>query len=247
MKTKIGIAGASGRIGQRLINLINAQSSLRVSSALVSENSKSLHQKQAGVLLESEFGHADVWIDFSTPEAFEKTLKHCLATQTPLVSGTTGLTQNHFEALIKAGTHIPVLWASNFSLSINLLQQFLQKYTQLTSGLDIQIEETHHIHKVDAPSGTALSLAKSCNRSGELKDLGDMNFQFDDIVLKSFREGEVPGTHKIQLHHESEALNIVHAAKTPEIFAQGALNVALWLLRQSKGCYQMSDYLESLS
>ena len=242
MKLKIGISGISGRIGQRLIPIIESDEGLSISCGLVSAHSK-YENKDINV------GHictkSDVWIDFSTPDAFETVLNHCIETKTPLVTGTTGLSKKHFKEIENAAQEIPVLWASNFAISVNLIQHLLSRYAQLRSST-VEITETHHVHKIDRPSGTAITLARSIKPHGILKTIQEDEFLLDDVKIKSVRDAEVAGIHQIDLDNNAETISITHTAKTPVIFAQGAINVAKWLLNKDKGIYTMNDYIESL-
>jgi len=242
MKLEIGIAGISGRIGQRLVEIIDNDNKAVVACGLVSKHSSFALEN---IEIASQCQQADIWIDFSVPNAFEKVLAHCVENKSPLVSGTTGLSKKHYVELENAAQHIPILWASNFALSINLIRHLLSSYTKL-QGSTIKITETHHTHKADKPSGTAITLAKTIKPHGMIKRIDDDNFLMDDIKIKSIREGEVPGIHNIELENNNESLAIIHTAKDPIIFAKGALDVAKWLIKQKKGFYTMSDYIESL-
>ncbi|MBL4774043.1 MAG: 4-hydroxy-tetrahydrodipicolinate reductase [Alcanivoracaceae bacterium] len=247
MRLGIGISGISGRIGQRLARLIDADEGLAVNCGLISSHSKYKSKyKSKDIVISNECQKSDIWIDFSTPDAFEKVLSHCLETKTPLVTGTTGLSKKHFKEIENASQLIPVLWASNFAISINLIQHLLSRYTQLRSS-DISITETHHVHKTDMPSGTAITLARSIKPHGILKTVAENQFLLDDVKIKSIRDTEIAGIHTIELENKSETISISHTAKTPEIFAQGAINVAKWLYQKDKGFYTMNDYIESLS
>lgn len=243
MKLKIGIAGISGRIGQRLVSIIQADDQSGVNCGLVSEHSQ---YKNEAIKVSNTCLKSDVWIDFSTPDAFETVLTHCIETKTPLVSGTTGLSKKHFKELENAAQHIPVLWASNFAISVNLIQHLLSKYTQLRPS-EANIVETHHLHKTDKPSGTAITLARSIKPHGILKTINENEFILDDVKIKSVRDAEIAGIHEIQLENSSESIAISHTAKSPAIFARGALNVAKWLQDKDKGNYTMNDYIESLT
>lgn len=243
MKLKIGISGISGRIGQRLIPIIQADNNLSISCGLVSSHSSYKHKD---IEVSSRCQKSGIWIDFSTPDAFEIVLQHCLETKTALITGTTGLSKKHYKEIENAAHTIPILWASNFAISINLIQLLLSKYSQFNSS-DVNIIETHHTHKADKPSGTAITLARSINPHGILKTLSKDEFTLDDIKIKSMREAEIAGIHRIQLSNESEEITISHTAKTPEIFAQGAVDVAKWLYRKDEGLYTMNEYIESLS
>lgn len=243
MKLKIGIAGISGRIGQRLVELLSNDDTALAECGLVSESSRfSLDT----IKVSSECGSADIWIDFSTPFAFEKVLAHCVNNKVPLVSGTTGISKKHYVELEHAAQHIPILWASNFAISINLIRHLLSSYSKLQDS-KVSIVETHHIHKADKPSGTAITLAKTIKPHGMIKRIDEDNFDMDGIQIKTIREGEVAGIHRVELDNKGENITLTHTAKDPKIFAQGALNVAHWLVQQDKGFYTMTDYIETLS
>jgi len=243
MALKIGIAGISGRIGQHLVDLIESDNSMKINCGLLSKSSQYTHES---IDLRTSCEKSDVWIDFSTPQAFEKVLQHCIETKTPLVSGTTGLCKKHFKEIEYASHSIPVLWASNFAISVNLIQHLLSRYTHLCPS-DVNITETHHIHKVDKPSGTAITLARSIKPHGILKSKSENEFLLDDIEINSIRDAEVAGIHTIALDNKSESIEITHSAKNPVIFAQGSINVAKWLVKNEKGIYTMNEYIESLS
>jgi 4-hydroxy-tetrahydrodipicolinate reductase len=243
MKLNIGIAGISGRIGKRLVEEINKDSNSSIACGLVSKNSQ---YKAAGIAVGNTCGKADIWVDFSTPDAFEAVLRHCVENNTPLVTGTTGLSKKHFIEIENASQQIAIIWASNFSISINLIQQFLSQYSHLYPS-QVDITETHHIHKSDKPSGTAITLARSIKPHAILKTVDENKFQLDDINIESIREAEIAGIHSINIENNAETIKISHMAKTPQIFAQGAVNVAKWLCKQDKGYYTMNDYIESLS
>ena len=243
MKLKIGIAGISGRIGQRLVSIIQSDDQSLVNCGLVSEHSQ---YKNTEINVSNTCLKSDVWIDFSTPDAFEIVLQHCIKTRTPLVTGTTGFSKKHFKEIENAAQHIPILWASNFAISVNLIQQLLSKYTQLRPS-KASIVETHHTHKLDKPSGTAITLARSIKPHGILKSINENEFILDDVKIKSIRDAEIAGIHEVRLENSSESIVISHSAKSPVIFARGALNVAKWLMDKEKGNYTMNDYIESLS
>lgn len=244
MILKVGIAGASGRIGQRLIDMIDKDPSLSISCGLVSE--KSMHGDVIHEKFSDQCHHSDIWIDFSTPQAFEKVLTHCVETQTPLVTGTTGLSKKHFVEIEHAAQDIPILWASNFAISINLIQHLLSNYSKLYTS-EVAISETHHIHKKDMPSGTAITLARSIKPHGIVKKIDDNDYQLDGIEISCKREGEVTGIHTVDLDNDAEKFSIIHESKTPDIYAQGAINVAKWLYKQNTGLHTMGGYIESLS
>ena len=239
-KIQIGVSGLSGRIGQQLIAVLEEDKQACIACGLVSEKSTFQHKN---IPLSSVCAKADIWIDFSTPLAFDKVLRHCIETGTPLVSGTTGLSDEQFLNIQKAAEYIPILWASNFAISINLIMQMLSKYAKLNE-ISAKIVETHHVHKADKPSGTAISLAKSIEPQAKIQAVDAMTFKLGSVEIQSIREKEVAGIHQVYLENEAESIWITHSAKTPQIFAQGAVNVAKWLLLQEKAYYTMDDYIE---
>ena len=243
MTIKIGISGISGRIGQRLVSTIQADDQSQVSCGLVSEHSQ---YKNEAIKVSNTCIKSDIWIDFSTPDAFEIVLQHCIKTRTPLVTGTTGFSKKHYKEIENASQQIPILWASNFAISVNLIQHLLSTYTQLRPS-EASIIETHHTHKIDKPSGTAITLARSIKPHGILKTIKEDEFLLDDVKIKSIRDAEIAGIHEVRLENSSESIAISHSAKSPVIFARGALNVAKWLYEKEKGYYTMNDYIESLS
>ena len=252
----IGIAGASGRLGQRVLKQALKNKNLRVAGVYVSENSDHLNQDISAMvggdyfdlsftaLSENNFPQPiDVVVDFSLPAAFDELVDTCVVQQTPLVSGTTGLSAEQFERLQQASKFIPVLWTSNFSVNIQMIKNLLNVIRIKNDIASVNIIETHHIHKQDMPSGTAISLAQELSEDNLLKKTAEQAFQLGDVRIESVREGEVPGTHRIEIELEHEKLIIEHQASTPGLFAQGALQAAEWLADKPQGLYTLNDFL----
>lgn len=200
---------------------------------------------------------ADILIDFTTPEATTEAVAACQKAKRPLVTGTTGLSATQQAKLKQAAATIPVLWAPNFSLGVNLLFSLAeQAATALGDNEDIDIEilELHHKHKVDAPSGTALQLgervAKALGRNlaeaavftrhgtKEPRKAGSIGFA-------SLRAGDAAGEHSIMFAMAGERLEISHTASSRMAFARGAVRGALWLVDQPPGLYDLQDVLAS--
>jgi len=252
----LGIAGASGRLGQRVLKQALQQQNFRVAGAYVSEHSDHLNQDISAVvggdyadlafakITENAFPQpVDVVVDFSLPLAFDDLVDTCVVQQTPLVSGTTGLSAEQFDRLRQAAKFIPVMWTSNFSVNIQMIKNLLHVIRLKNDIQDIRIIETHHIHKQDMPSGTAISLAQELSSEKLLKKTADQTFQLGEVKIDSVRKGEVPGTHRIEIVLPHEKLSIEHEALTPGLFAQGALQAAAWLADKPQGLYSLNDFL----
>lgn len=176
----------------------------------------------------------DVAIDFSLPEGFEPLLAECLARGCGLVSGTTGLGERQHSALAAAGRGIPVLWAANFSLGVVVLEDLVRRAAAALQGWQVQITDIHHIHKKDAPSGTALTLARAAREGGA-----------DNPLIESLREGEVVGLHRLRFTGPGEVLELAHEAGDRDIFARGALEAARLLAGRPAGKHRFADLLFS--
>ena len=179
-------------------------------------------------------------------------LKYALATKTPIVVCTTGLSSQQTEAVKKAGETIPVFFSANMSLGVNLMLALCQKATQiLGADFDIEIIEKHHNLKVDAPSGTALMLANAINEEAN----GKYEYVYDrqsvrqkrdkkEIGIHSVRGGNIVGEHEVIFAGHDECVSIKHAATSKEVFAVGAVNAARFVSKQSAGLYSMQDMLK---
>lgn len=203
-KVKISLMGESGKMGKALLDLIGRDPELAFAP-----------------------DGGDVVIDFSSPEGTKK----ALAVGKPLICGTTGLSEKIFEDMERLSEKVPVLYSPNFSIGMNLFFEILAKMgTRLQKFSKLKIEETHHIEKKDAPSGSALQL---CDLLG-----GDPS----QIVSK--REGAVVGDHRVEFLFDKELLTIEHQAFSREAFAQGALLSAKFLFHKPAGLYSLSDIFD---
>ncbi|HEY1142119.1 MAG TPA: 4-hydroxy-tetrahydrodipicolinate reductase, partial [Lysobacter sp.] len=165
---RVLIHGASGRMGQALLRLASERPDLSVVAA-VSRKVESRAIDGIAQFASSELGGVpdfDVAIDFSLPEGFDGILAACRARGAALVSGTTGLDAAQQEALRAAATAIPVLWSANYSLGVAVLNELVERAAKALYGWDCDIVESHHVHKQDAPSGTALALGAAAERGG---------------------------------------------------------------------------------
>lgn len=249
MQKHISIFGAAGRMGQTLIKLIDESDDLELSGAL--DQAESVHIAKAVIDVVEGLSHtskfvtfiadpldalidAHVVIDFALPENIEARIEACRASGVAMLIGTTGLSDEQQGLIRDAGAYIPILWASNMSLGVNTVFALAANAARaLGKDFDITIEETHHEHKVDAPSGTALSI-------GDV--IGDAVGAVE-IEYKSFREGEVIGDHTVIFESDNERIEIHHHAKDRALFAQGALTLARRLADKPKGCYRVRDLI----
>lgn len=192
---------------------------------------------------------ADMAIDFSRPETLEAIAAYVRRTGTPLLSGTTGYTPGQMEALRALGGCAPVLHAANFSLGIAVFQRVLAQISDtLKPSFDIEIEETHHSQKADAPSGTAKLLLSAIDPSGEYTPVygreGVTGARTPkEIGVHALRGGTVAGTHTVHFFGPDEELAITHRAASRMIFVGGALHAANLLAGKPKGFYSLEDLL----
>jgi len=193
-----------------------------------------------------DFSDVDIAIDFSDPSAAFQNIYSCIENEIPIVSGTTGWLSRYEEVVdfcnLKNGAFI---YASNFSIGVNLffhLNEYLSKIMKNKSDYDVEMEEIHHIHKLDAPSGTAITLAESIIENSGKKKWNLENKEKSDLYIGVKREGEVPGTHTVVYKSIVDAIEIKHTAFNRGGFALGAVIAAEWLLGK-KGIFSMKDVL----
>ena len=193
-----------------------------------------------------DFTTMDVAIDFSTPEAAFKNISDCLKNGVPIVSGTTGWLSKYDEAVSlcneKNGGFI---YASNFSLGVNIFFELNEYLSKMMSGLEqykVSMEEIHHTQKLDAPSGTAITLAEGIIKNTDYKDW-ELDASKNGIIpIRSKREGSVPGTHTVSYESPVDKIEIKHIAHNREGFALGAVIAAEWILGKT-GVFSMKDVL----
>ena len=190
----------------------------------------------------------DVIIDFSIPVATMNILEYAKENKIPIVIATTGLSKENIEKIEEYSKEIPIFRSSNMSLNINLMANILQKVAEVLKENDIEIIETHHNRKIDSPSGTAILLADAINKVFE----GEKEYNFErmqkrekrnkkEIGFSSIRGGNIVGEHKVVFFGENESLEITHKAYSRQVFAEGALKAAEFIVKQSEGLYDMSN------
>jgi 4-hydroxy-tetrahydrodipicolinate reductase len=235
-RLKILVHGASGRMGQALLRLCAEEGSGCEAVAAVSRSRPGQRVVEGVPWFSSgELGGVpafDVAVDFSVPEAFDDILALCSKRGAALVSGTTGLDDGRFAALDDAARRLPVAWAANFSLGVAVLADLVARAAAALPGWDCDILESHHVHKRDAPSGTALALGEVARGAGATPRYA------------SVRAGDIVGEHTVQLAGQGERIELVHRATNRDIFARGALHAATRLHGRPPGRYALRDLLD---
>lgn len=233
MTTRLLIHGAGGRMGRVLLRLAAESADLGVVAAVTRAPRQRVVDgvpfyaaaELAGV---PEF---DVLVDFSQPEAFDAALALAVGRGCAFVSGTTGLSAAQHGAMDAAAGRIPLLWAANFSLGVAALEELVERAASALQGWDCDIVEAHHVHKKDAPSGTALALGSAAERGGARPRYA------------SLRAGDIVGEHTVQFATAGERIELVHRAGNRDIFARGALHAARHLAGRPPGRYRLRDLL----
>jgi len=221
-KVKIGLVGAAGRMGKEIAQVVEANPRLELFYPY-SRKEKWDAKKAAAV---------DVWIDFSSPEALKDVLKRAAENKTPVVCGTTGFSKKEKDLIQKYAKKIPVLWSSNMSLGVTVLNEALRSLAAI-SHFDFQIEEIHHNRKKDKPSGTAITLQENLENAVKKK--------LPEAL--AIRGGGIFGVHKIFAMSDEEVLTFEHSALNRTVFAKGAVQAAEWLTKKKPGLYQIRDVL----
>ena len=196
--------------------------------------------------IEGTLEHANVAINFSIPDAAVNNIFSALSLKIPVVCGTTGWLEDLKKVTdFTTKNDTAFLYASNFSIGVNLffkLNEQLAKIMNNQSEYKVNIEEIHHIHKLDAPSGTAITLAEGIIENSKSSDWSLSTDKSDEIQIDAIREGEVPGTHNVTYESSIDAISIKHEAHNREGFALGAVVAAEWIVGK-KGIFKMNDVL----
>ena len=212
---KVLINGANGKMGRAMIRLIEQYPQLGLTLAAT---------RSAGQEVTADF---DILIDFSTPQGAQESFEIARRFQKPFLTGTTNLPET-FLAQLKAEKNFPVFFAPNVSLSVYLFTQLARQAAALYEGYQVHLHEIHHVHKKDAPSGTAKKIAAA------------LSFPVEQVTYE--RLGETVGTHEVKFTSPFDEISLTHKALNRDLFAKSALEIAAWLVTCEKGFYTMSDY-----
>ena len=188
-------------------------------------------------------------IDFSNPLALDGILEYCLKTKTPVVLATTGYNDEEMEKIHEAAKQIPVFLSFNMSLGVNILLKLVKEAAKNLANFDIEIIEKHHNKKVDSPSGTAVMIA---NAVKEIREQSEFIYgrhgrtgkrQQNEVGIHAVRGGTIVGEHSAIFAGNDEILEINHSARSKNVFAEGAIAAAKYLVNQESGFYNMDDML----
>ncbi|ELZ48157.1 dihydrodipicolinate reductase [Halorubrum californiense DSM 19288] len=252
---RIAVTGAGGRMGREVIEAAADREDVTVAVAV----NRTATDPVAGVavedaadldnLLASE--EPDVLVDFTGPDSAVAYAETCADAGVPLVTGTTGFTESQVDDLRAASESVPVLKASNFARGVAALRRAVREAAAALPGYDVELTETHHNAKRDAPSGTAKSILDDVEEvRGDLDERvhgreGDAPRESTEIGVHARRAGDVTGEHEVLLAGNRETLELTHRAGDRGVFAEGALDAAAWLAASDPGWYGFGDVLDA--
>ncbi|MFA5271821.1 MAG: 4-hydroxy-tetrahydrodipicolinate reductase [Candidatus Omnitrophota bacterium] len=238
---KLAISGFCGKMGQRIFMLSKLDKNLKVVVGLENKSHPDIGKIIDGVKVTDNLEalrECDCLIDFSAPCAAIEYLSYLVRFKKSAVIGTTGFSEAEQAKIKSAAKKIPIVFSPNMSIGVNLLFRLAQMAAKTLPGYKVYVEEAHHIHKKDSPSGTAKKIMQVINEEG-------FNLKTEDV--KAIREGEIVGNHKIVFESEVDKLELFHSAKTRDIFVKGALLAASWIKGKKNRLYTMDDILFSNS
>ncbi|HWV38794.1 MAG TPA: 4-hydroxy-tetrahydrodipicolinate reductase [Vulgatibacter sp.] len=250
------ITGIAGRMGGELLRAFRADPRSRVVAGTVRPGAPTAEAAaRLGLPVDDRLGEAiargaEVVVDFTSPQATAAHVEVCASAGAALVIGTTGLSPREHEAIEGASRRIPVVFAPNMSVGMNLLFRLVEEAAGALPGFDTEVVEIHHRHKKDSPSGSALRLARAIaqGRGGAGEVVHGRRGQVGarpagEIGMHALRGGEVAGDHTVFLLGPGERLELTHRASSREAFAAGAVRAALWVKGRPAGLYSMQDVL----
>ncbi len=254
---KVVVCGALGRMGRRIVELARSEKDIEVVGAVEAQEHPGIGLVvDEGIKvtdsIEKVIKTCDVLIDFTQPESAVANVDACYKAKKAAVVGTTGFSGEQRETLGLFAKEIPCVIAPNMSLGVNLLFSLVVEAARVLADYDIEIIETHHNEKKDAPSGTALEIArKICDAYGwDIDDVAKYGRKGmigvrkqKEIGIHSIRSGDVIGEHQVIFAGNNERLELVHRAHSRDAFARGALVAAKWIVGRKPGWYDMSDVL----
>ncbi|GHV01865.1 4-hydroxy-tetrahydrodipicolinate reductase [Clostridia bacterium] len=246
----IVINGVSGKMGAALLETARELPDVRIVGGVDAVKKEGL-PCPFYTELEKVTGKADCIIDFSRPAALPSMLNYAVRNNVPVVLCTTGYDAAQLQEIETAAKKIPILKSGNMSLGVNVVCELIKKAAAALSGFDIEITETHHNQKQDAPSGTALMMADAANAG--LKDKKKLVYGrspesgkrgADELGMHSLRGGTVVGEHEISFFGPDEVVTVKHSAFSRKIFAAGAFHAARFLIGKKAGLYGMGDVIK---
>lgn len=241
--------GASGRMGNEVAMRVEKEENMQIVAGIGLEEDLSgkfpIYSK-----IEDVKEKIDVIIDFSVPKATFKVLEYAEKEKTPIVIATTGFSNDELEKIEELSKEIPIFRSANMSLDINLMAEIVKKVAKVLQDTDIEIIETHHNRKIDSPSGTAILLADAINEVLENKKEYDFNRMQkreprnkNEIGFSSIRGGNIVGEHTVAFFGENETLEIKHTSYSRQVFVEGAIKSAKFIITKENGLYDMNDLI----
>jgi len=237
---KLAISGCQGRMGLRIMHLAQEDKDCKVVALFEVKNHPAVGGRVGAATISADtkkLKKADVLIEFTSPEATIAHLADCRAHGVGMVIGTTGLAEKQIQQIREAAEVIPIVFSSNMSVGVNILFSLAGQTAKKTAGgnYDVKIVEAHHVHKKDAPSGTAKTIA------GIMHDATGAEVS----NIESIREGEIVGDHQVIFDSPADTITLSHHAKTRDIFVYGALCAAKFLAGKKQGLFTMQDVLSA--
>ena len=249
-KTRVAIAGAAGRMGQRLVALTREAADLELAGAWEAPGHAVAGKAGIAKSMQAAIAKADVYIDFTRPEATLSHLQLAAKQGLPAVIGTTGFNKSAQAMFKPLAKKIPIVWAPNMSVGVTLICKLVEEAVRaLGPDFDAEIVELHHRWKEDAPSGTAKALlgAVQMGRGGARMVSGREGIvgarSDDEVGVFAVRGGDIVGDHTVYLAGIGERIEVTHRAQSRDTFALGALRAARWVVGKPAGLYDMSDVL----
>lgn len=251
---KVGIVGLGGRMGHALYECCLGLDGAKIVSG-IDKNTDTLPSGCSAEVVDDPYklsAAPDLFIDFSRPECSLNVLKYAKEHGCKVVLGTTGFDYDQKDQIKEYSKHVPIVFAANFSVGVNVLLNLVKKTAQIMGDSDIEIVEAHHRYKVDSPSGTALAIgeAAAAGRNVNLKDVMVSGRDgitgeriYGSIGFSSVRGGDIVGNHTAMFCSEGERLELTHIATSRQTFARGAFRAALWLENKKAGLYDMNEVL----
>lgn len=264
---RIAISGASGRMGNKLIHAVIKSQELILSVVLCRKGShlsgidvgELIQFNKLGIIINDDLDKIqndfDVFIDFTTPLASMIYLDFCLNKRKKMVLGTTGFNTEQKQKILTASQDIAIVHATNFSVGINVMLELLKQTTKtIGKESDIEIIDIHHRYKVDAPSGTALTIGQviadvlklnltECSTYSRQGYIGKRKNH--SIGFSTIRAGDIAGEHKVIFANNGERLEITHKVSNQYPFVKGAINAAIWIFHRKNGLFNFTDVLTS--
>ena len=234
---KLAVSGCQGRMGQSIARLALEDKEFVLAALLERHDHPDAGKTAHDLTISTDnatLQNCDVLIEFTSPEATIANLQACVQHGVKMVIGTTGLQPEQIEKIKTAAQQIPIVFASNMSVGVNILFKLTQIAAEKTkASYTINMSEAHHVHKKDAPSGTAKTLAEIAQKASGISVEN----------IESIREGEIIGDHSVVFESEEDIITVSHHAKNRDIFAKGALVAAKFLADKDKGLFNMQDVL----